>query len=316
MVVSRPFAGVRPLQRDVERGTSCALMQPAAASSPKRLTASSSNAWPVAGLLLTSRRRVAARALGEPQDPSRGFRTKANSLLAGGSGKKAQRMSGDGGSTGGISGGSSSSGGSSGTSGTQPTTVAAAMASATATEPSPGVTSPNHRHVHSDAGLAVGGAGFKGVPIGAAGTHAINNIVVMTGNNLGRHRALVLDCAYRPINVVAWPKAVMMDWAEKGEVVDYYPPPATAWSGQGEHMLPAVIRVPNRYLNLNEIASEVACTRRNILVRDRFSCQYCGCTSRNLTLDHVVPVSKGGKNSWLNLVAACMPCNQRKGDKV
>uniref|UniRef100_A0A7R9Z2P6 HNH nuclease domain-containing protein n=2 Tax=Chlamydomonas euryale TaxID=1486919 RepID=A0A7R9Z2P6_9CHLO len=108
----------------------------------------------------------------------------------------------------------------------------------------------------------------------------------------------------------------MMDWSQRVEVVEYYPPPATAWSGQGEHMLPAVIRVPNRYLNLNEIASDVACTRRNVLVRDRYTCQYCGCSSKHLTLDHVVPVSKGGRNEWLNLVTACVACNQRKGDKT
>lgn len=137
-----------------------------------------------------------------------------------------------------------------------------------------------------------------------------------SGNNLSKHRALVLDCAYRPINVISWPKAVMMDWTQKAEVVEYYPPPATALSGQGMHMLPAVIRVPTRYVDLNGVAAEVACTRRNILVRDKFTCQYCGCNSKTLTLDHILPVSKGGRNSWTNLVAACMPCNQRKGDKL
>jgi hypothetical protein len=60
---------------------------------------------------------------------------------------------------------------------------------------------------------------------------------------------------------------------ERRQVVEYYPPPATALSGQGTHMLPAVIRVPTRYVDLNGAAAEVACTRRNILVRDKFTCQ-------------------------------------------
>jgi hypothetical protein len=136
-----------------------------------------------------------------------------------------------------------------------------------------------------------------------------------TPNNLHKNRALVLDCAYRPLNVISWPRAVMMDWTQKAEVVEYYPPPAFAVSGQGDHQLPAVLRVA-AYVNLNEVAADVSCTRRNIMVRDKYQCQYCGTRGRDLTLDHVLPASKGGKNSWLNLVTACISCNQKKGDKL
>lgn len=55
--------------------------------------------------------------------------------------------------------------------------------------------------------------------------------------------------------------------------------------------------------------------RREVLRRDHHSCQYCGCT-RRLTLDHVLPLSKGGKHAWNNVVAACEQCNQRKGDRT
>ena len=58
----------------------------------------------------------------------------------------------------------------------------------------------------------------------------------------------------------------------------------------------------------------MALTRRNIMIRDRFCCQYCGC-KRNLTIDHVHPQSKGGRNTWENLVTACMACNQKKGSR-
>ena len=55
--------------------------------------------------------------------------------------------------------------------------------------------------------------------------------------------------------------------------------------------------------------------RRNVLKRDRHSCQYCGST-KHLTLDHVVPKVQGGLHSWENVVTACEPCNSRKGDKT
>jgi 5-methylcytosine-specific restriction endonuclease McrA len=59
-------------------------------------------------------------------------------------------------------------------------------------------------------------------------------------------------------------------------------------------------------------------TRHNLLLRDKYTCQYCGdiYPSRELTLDHVTPRSAGGVSSWENLVAACYPCNIKKGNKI
>ncbi|GIL87774.1 hypothetical protein Vretimale_13063 [Volvox reticuliferus] len=128
-------------------------------------------------------------------------------------------------------------------------------------------------------------------------------------------RALVLDCAYRPINVLTWYKAFHFDYFGKGEVLEYYPPPAVCTTGSGEHPLPAVLRVPQYTADMQDLCSRVACTRRNIMVRDGFCCQYCG-SRRDLTLDHVHPVSKGGKETWENLVTACMRCNQKKSDRT
>ncbi|GLI63673.1 hypothetical protein VaNZ11_006711 [Volvox africanus] len=128
-------------------------------------------------------------------------------------------------------------------------------------------------------------------------------------------RALVLDCAYRPINVLTWYKAFHFDYFGKGEVLEYYPPPAVCTTGLGDHPLPAVLRVPQYTADMQDLCSRVACTRRNIMVRDGFCCQYCG-SRRDLTLDHVHPVSKGGKETWENLVTACMRCNQKKSDRT
>jgi 5-methylcytosine-specific restriction endonuclease McrA len=60
---------------------------------------------------------------------------------------------------------------------------------------------------------------------------------------------------------------------------------------------------------------KIQLSRKNVLKRDGFSCVYCGSTSE-LTVDHVVPKSKGGKSTWENLATACRPCNNRKDDKL
>ncbi|ELR70100.1 HNH endonuclease family protein [Fulvivirga imtechensis AK7] len=76
--------------------------------------------------------------------------------------------------------------------------------------------------------------------------------------------------------------------------------------------MPSVIRL-TRYVNIPY--KGVALTRLNVFKRDNFSCQYCG-TDRDLTLDHVLPRSRGGRSLWNNLVTACKRCNARKGDNT
>ncbi|PNH05704.1 hypothetical protein TSOC_008004 [Tetrabaena socialis] len=145
-------------------------------------------------------------------------------------------------------------------------------------------------------------------PLSTAGNH-----IVPFANR--QPRALVLDCAYRPINVLTWFRAFHFEYFGKGEVLEYYPPPAVCTTGTGEHPLPAVLRVPQYTADMQDLCSRVACSKRNILVRDGFCCQYCG-SHRDLTIDHLHPASRGGEESWDNLVTACMRCNQRKRDRT
>ncbi|KAG2487346.1 hypothetical protein HYH03_014061 [Edaphochlamys debaryana] len=178
--------------------------------------------------------------------------------------------------------------------------VAAAAAVATAT------TTATATVVVADSGMESGvESDFEGV------ARAGNHIVPFARRS---PRALVLDCAYRPINVLTWYRAFHFEYFGKGEVLEYYPPPAVCTTGSGEHPLPAVLRVPKYTADMQDLCSRVACTRRNIMVRDGFCCQYCG-SRRELTIDHVHPVSKGGKETWENLVTACMRCNQKKSDR-
>jgi 5-methylcytosine-specific restriction endonuclease McrA len=75
---------------------------------------------------------------------------------------------------------------------------------------------------------------------------------------------------------------------------------------------PSVIKL-NRYVNLPY--RSVILNRHNIFKRDQNQCQYCG-KNRDLTLDHLIPRSRGGKSVWTNLVTACLSCNAKKGDKL
>ncbi|KAG2434012.1 hypothetical protein HYH02_012472 [Chlamydomonas schloesseri] len=190
-------------------------------------------------------------------------------------------------------GGSSSGGGGGGV-------TAAALATATAEV----ATSVATASVDSDSEYLAGDAG--------ANTSQLGNQIVPFARR--QPRALVLDCAYRPINVLTWYKAFHFEYYGRGEVLEYYPPPAVCSTGSGEHPLPAVLRVPQYTADVQDLCSRVACTRRNVMVRDGFCCQYCG-SRRDLTIDHVHPASKGGKETWDNLVTACMRCNQKKSDR-
>jgi 5-methylcytosine-specific restriction endonuclease McrA len=69
------------------------------------------------------------------------------------------------------------------------------------------------------------------------------------------------------------------------------------------------------YVKVPRDAHRRKITRRAVFARDSWTCQYCGARS-NLTVDHVIPRSKGGASSWENIVASCAPCNRRKGDRT
>ena len=77
--------------------------------------------------------------------------------------------------------------------------------------------------------------------------------------------------------------------------------------------LPSVIRL-KKYARFTK--KEIVLSRKNILKRDNHTCQYCGIRSVPMTIDHIIPRQKGGEDSWYNLVAACVTCNTRKGNRT
>ncbi|KAL4853339.1 hypothetical protein ACK3TF_005685 [Chlorella vulgaris] len=128
---------------------------------------------------------------------------------------------------------------------------------------------------------------------------------------LSRYRALLLDNSYKPVGVANWQRAICLDLMDKADVLEYYE--QSVRSVQLEYFLPAVLRV-RRKCNSPRHSQLVTLNRANIMLRDRYACQYCG-SNRELTIDHVVAQSKGGGNTWTNLVACCAACNSKKGDK-
>ena len=126
--------------------------------------------------------------------------------------------------------------------------------------------------------------------------------------------ALVLNADYRPLSyypLSLWPwqetiKAVCLD---RVQILAEYD--AVVHSQRAEFRIPSVV-VLKEFVKPQK---RVAFTRFNLFLRDEFKCQYCG-SKGDLTFDHVVPRSKGGITSWENVVAACSPCNLKKGSKT
>jgi len=123
-------------------------------------------------------------------------------------------------------------------------------------------------------------------------------------------RVLVLNATYEPINVCTVRRAVVLLLKEKAEVIE-----RANWELHSERASmsrPMVIRLVT-YVRVPHDTHRRKITRRAVFARDGWTCQYCGSRS-NLTVDHVIPRSKGGSSEWDNIVAACAPCNRRKGD--
>jgi 5-methylcytosine-specific restriction endonuclease McrA len=121
-------------------------------------------------------------------------------------------------------------------------------------------------------------------------------------------KVLVLNASYEPLNITSWRRAVVLLLKGKAEQLEH--------NGQyiyTDFPLPSVIRL-RHYVRIPY--KEIPLTRRNVLERDRHTCQYCNYRGEQLTLDHVIPRSRGGGDSWENLVAACVRCNVKKGNRT
>jgi 5-methylcytosine-specific restriction endonuclease McrA len=143
--------------------------------------------------------------------------------------------------------------------------------------------------------------------------------------------ALVLNRNWQPVNVATVARALVLLWNESARVVDpadYQLYTWADWSRLAPRADEPVIRTIRQRLRVPEVialtgydrlsTAAVTFSRRNIFKRDHFTCQYCGVQPgpEELTIDHVLPRSKGGTSTWENCVLACLDCNKRKDDRT
>lgn len=125
---------------------------------------------------------------------------------------------------------------------------------------------------------------------------------------------LVLNATYEPLSVVSIKRAVVLLLKEKAELLEAA---ETMLRARGVAMpVPLVIRMVY-YVRIPRTMA-LPLSRRTIMARDQYTCQYCGATPlrAELTLDHVLPRSRGGRTEWENVVVACRVCNQKKGNRT
>ena len=122
-------------------------------------------------------------------------------------------------------------------------------------------------------------------------------------------RVLVLNQSYEPIMVIGAKRAIILLLSEKVDALENYR--ELIHSAYLTLPLPSVIKL-KQYARIRR--KEIVLSRKNILKRDNHTCQYCGKKSVPMTIDHIISRNKGGGDSWDNLVAACVPCNTKKGN--
>lgn len=124
-------------------------------------------------------------------------------------------------------------------------------------------------------------------------------------------RTLVLNAGYEPLGVVSFRRAIMLVLNQKATILEQNDE-LKVRSASGEYELPSVILLA-RYVRVPG-SRNIPVSRRGVLRRDSNRCAYCSKSAT--TIDHVQPKSRGGTDSWENLVACCLRCNNKKGDKT
>jgi 5-methylcytosine-specific restriction endonuclease McrA len=126
-------------------------------------------------------------------------------------------------------------------------------------------------------------------------------------------QTLLLTNGYEPLQVIGWQRAITLLALDKVDVVEEYDAEIRAVSIVVR--VPAVVRLRKAF---RRFAKPVKFSRVNIYARDGYRCQYCGqtCTVSELTYDHVIPRSRGGRTCWENIVSACYACNRRKANRT
>lgn len=121
---------------------------------------------------------------------------------------------------------------------------------------------------------------------------------------------LLLNSTYEPLNVINIKRAMRLLLTSKASQIEA--DGHVIRSADREFPAPAVVRLAYFVKRPHQ---RVRFTKQAVLARDSFTCQYCGNRTSDLTLDHVIPKTRGGETVWANVVACCKPCNTAKGDR-
>jgi 5-methylcytosine-specific restriction endonuclease McrA len=132
----------------------------------------------------------------------------------------------------------------------------------------------------------------------------------MVGERLNKN-CLILNQNYEPLTTVNIKRAFILVYLGKAEVVEKYP--FTIRTVSFSYVVPSVLRLLY-FVHIKR--PNLPLTKRNILRRDNYTCQYCGTREGPMTTDHVIPKRLGGEDTWENLVCACTSCNIKKGDRL
>lgn len=125
-------------------------------------------------------------------------------------------------------------------------------------------------------------------------------------------QVLVLNQNYEPLSITKARRAIVLLYLGKAEMVETYDGHFVR-SVRLDFPVPSIVRL---IYYIKAPRNAVALSRKNVIRRDRHTCQYCGTTIGAMTTDHVTPRGLGGRDRWENLVCACVKCNNKKGDRT
>ena len=124
-------------------------------------------------------------------------------------------------------------------------------------------------------------------------------------------KSLILNASYMPLSIINAERAFVLWYKDRVHIEKNYDEKFFN-TVQRKYPIPSIVRI-KEFVNFRY--DNVPFSKRNVMKRDGFECGYCG-SKKNLTIDHVIPTSKGGKNTWNNVITACAQCNSEKGDLI
>lgn len=127
-------------------------------------------------------------------------------------------------------------------------------------------------------------------------------------------RVILLNFDYSFLNVIGWKRAVKLVVKGKAEIVKASEKVVRNAERTVEIVIPKVLKLIKLVRSIYK--TKVPFSKKNVFVRDDFTCAYCGSAEQRLTIDHIIPKSRGGSTDFDNCVASCKPCNNKKNDRT